>query len=146
MRKERIRNRKWGLGIRNTFLVKPIFPTRPESPSWQGTRREFRAVSGTYQNPPSSNHIFKTISYSPGLLVKIGRFRTLGTSPERVFSNNPANTWKPFASMQAAFQGVWGRFRALTKIRHLQHVGRKSGPFVQNRPISNPWEFCRTIP
>ena len=45
----------------------------------------FQVVWNDFRNLPKSA-MFKTMGYSPGFLLKIGRFRTLSNSPQ-IFPN-----------------------------------------------------------
>ena len=54
------------------------------------TQETFREVSNDFSHLPKSA-LFKTMGYSPGFLVKIGRFQTLGNSFE-IFKNKLQNS------------------------------------------------------
>ena len=91
--------------------------------------------------------LFKTMGYSPGFLVKIGRFQTLGNSYE-IFTNKPQNSYKSFCKHVGDVSGSLGRFLALTEIRPLQNHGRpgvlvKIGRF-QN--LANSYEIFSNKP
>ena len=55
--------------------------------SMQGT---FQGVWNDFQHSTGSS-LFKTMGYSPGFLLKIGRFRAIQNSPE-IFTNKPQNS------------------------------------------------------
>ena len=80
------------------------------------------------------------MGYSPGFLVKIGRFQALGNSYE-IFTTKPRNSWKSICKHVVDVSGSLGRFFALTQIRLLQNHGL----FGQNRSISDLWEFLRNL-
>ena len=67
------------------------------------------------------------MGYSPGFLLKIGRFRTLANS-HGIFTNILKNSWKSLSSMQATFQRVWDDFRT-----------------YQNPPSSKPWAIAQHL-
>ena len=101
--------------------------------------REFGTISRTYQNPP-----FKTMGYSPGFLLKIGRFRTLANS-HGIFTNMLKNSEKSTFKHAGDVSESLGRFLALTKIRPLQNHGLQPRLFAQNRSISDTCEFSRNL-
>ena len=87
------------------------------------------------------------MGYSPGFLVKIGRFQTLGNSYE-IFTNKPQSSYKSFCKHVGDVSGSLGRFLALTEIRPLQNHGRpgvlvKIGPF---QAIGNSYEIFTNKP
>ena len=62
------------------------------------------------------------MGYSPGFLLKIGRFRTLAKSPE-ILMNNPESTQNSICRHVGGFSGSLERFLTLTQIRHVQNYG-----------------------
>ena len=64
--------------------------------------------------------MFKTMGYSPGLLVKMGQFRTLAKSRE-IHPNNHASTYKSICEHVIGVSGSLERFPTLTKIGHVQN-------------------------
>ena len=87
-------------------------------------------VLGSLGRFPALTEIrFKTMGYSPGFLVKIDRFRTLGNSPE-ISWNNSANTLKAICRHAGGISGSLGRFPALTKIRY-KTMGYSPGLLVK---------------
>ena len=86
--------------------------------------REFETISNTYQNPSCS----KTMGYSPGFLVKVGRFRTFGNLPRNQFQQAPK---------QLEFH-----FKAYT--RRLREFGTISNTY-QNPSCSKPWAIAQAF-
>ena len=66
--------------------------------------------------------MFKTMGYSPGVLVKMGQFRTVGKSRE-THPNNPGSTYKSICEHVKGVSGSLERFTTLTKIGHVQNHG-----------------------
>ena len=66
--------------------------------------------------------MFKTMGYSPGFLLKIGRFRTLANSPQ-ILTNNPESTQNSICKDIEGFSGSLERFLILTQIHHVQNHG-----------------------
>ena len=64
----------------------------------------------------------KTMGYSPGLLLKIGRFRTPKNSIE-LFTNNLLNSYNCIYKPVGYVLWSLRRFPGLTKIRHGQNHG-----------------------
>ena len=60
--------------------------SNPFASMWEA----FRGVWSDFRHLPKSAK-FKTMGYSPGILLKIGQFRTLTKSPE-IYPNNPASS------------------------------------------------------
>ena len=103
----------------------------------------FQRVWDDFSHLPKSA-VFKTMGYSPGFLLKIGRFRTLANS-HGIFTNMLKNSSKsPFKHAGDVSESL-GRFLALTKIRPLQNHGLQPRLFAQNRSISDPCEFSRNL-
>ena len=73
------------------------------------------------RNLPKSA-IFKTMGYSPGFLVKIGRFRTLRNSSD-FFTNILESIWKCIWKHVGGDSGRLERILTLTQIRHVQIHG-----------------------
>ena len=67
----------------------PAIPKVVKKPSGS-TQEAFPGVWNDFRYLPKSA-IFKTMGYSPGFLLKIGRFRTLAVSPE-ILANNPESS------------------------------------------------------
>ena len=85
------------------------------------TKEAFHGVWNDSRHLPKSA-IFKTLGYSPGFLLKFGRFRTLRNSPQ-IFTNNHESCCKSICKHIGGFLGSLERFSALTQIRHLQNRG-----------------------
>ena len=109
--------------------------------TFESIQEEIHGVWNESQHLPKSA-IFKTMGYSPGFLVKIGRFRTLWNSPE-IFTNIVESSWKSICKHVRGDLGSLERIPTLTQIRHFQNHGLQPRLFGQNRPISNPSEFTR---
>ena len=62
------------------------------------------------------------MGYSPGFLLKIGRFRNFRNSTQ-IETNNPESSWKSNYKHKGGISGSFERFPALTQIRHLQNHG-----------------------
>ena len=82
---------------------------------------DVRRVWDDFWHLPKSA-LFKTMGYSPGFLLKIGRFRTLANS-NGIFTNMLKNSWKSTFKYAGDVSESLGRFLALTKIRPLQNHG-----------------------
>ena len=85
------------------------------------TYEAFEGVWNDSRHLPKSA-IFKTMGYSPGFLVKIGRFRTLRKSPE-IFTNHVESSWKSICKHIGVVSGSLERFPKRTQIRHVQSHG-----------------------
>ena len=81
----------------------------------------FQRVWDDFSHLPKSA-LFKTMGYSPGFLLKIGRFPTLANS-HGIFTNMFKNSWKLTLKHGGDVSESLGRFLALTKIRPLQNHG-----------------------
>ena len=103
----------------------------------------FQRVWDDFSKLPKSA-LFKTMGYSPGFLLKIGRFRTLANS-HGIFTNKPKNSQKSICKHAGDVSESLGRFLELTKIRPLQNHGLQPRLFAQNRSISDPCEFSRNL-
>ena len=103
----------------------------------------FQRVWDDFSKLPKSA-LFKTMGYSPGFLLKIGRFRTLANS-HGIFTNKPKNSQKSICKHAGDVSESLGRFLALTKIRPLQIHGLQPRVFAQNRSISDTCEFSRNL-
>ena len=66
--------------------------------------------------------MFKTVGYSPGFLLKIGRFRTLANSPQ-ILTNNPESTQNSICKDIGGFSASLERFLILNQIHHVQNHG-----------------------
>ena len=114
--------------------------------SWKSTFKHeatFQRVWDDFSKLPKSA-LFKTMGYSPGFLLKIGRFRTLANS-HGIFTNKPKNSQKSICKHAGDVSESLGRFLELTKIRPLQNHGLQPRLFAQNRSISDPCEFSRNL-
>ena len=103
----------------------------------------FQRVWDDFSNLPKPA-VFKTMDYSPGFLLKIGRFRTLANS-HGIFTNKPKNSQKSICKHAGDVSECMDRFLKLTKIRPLQNHGLQPWLFAQNRSISDPCEFSRNL-
>ena len=93
----------------------------------QAYLRRFQGVCADFQHLPKSA-MFKTMGYSPGFLVEIGRFRSNSNVPEN-FTNNPVPSWKSIC-------------------KHISDVFREFGPnssTYQNPPSSKPWAIAQAF-
>ena len=94
---------------------------------FQASWRRFQGVWADFQHLPKSA-MFKTMGYSPGFLVKIGRFRLIPISPENITNKS---------------------LRPLTSIcTHVGDVFREFWPIsstYQNPPSSNPWAIAQAF-
>ena len=62
------------------------------------------------------------MGYSPGFLLKFGRFPTLANSPQ-ILINNPESTYKSICEHVGVFSASLERFRTHTQIGHVQNHG-----------------------
>ena len=89
----------------------------------------FQEVSNDFQHLTKSP-IFKAMGYSPGFVLKIGRFRTIRNSLQ-IFLYEPESSFKYICKHIAGVSGSLERFPALNQIRHFQNflleIGRFSG-------------------
>ena len=85
----------------------------------------FQGVWDDFWHLPKSA-ILKTRGYSPSFLLKIGRFRTVENSPE-IITNKPPKSYECICKDVGDVSGSLGRFRELTKLRHLQNHGSSPG-------------------
>ena len=94
---------------------------------FQACWRRFYRVWGDFQHLPKSP-MFKTMGYSSGFLVKIGRFRLIANSPENITNKS---------------------LRTQTYIcKHVGDVFREFGPIsstCQNHPCSKPWAIAQAF-
>ena len=93
----------------------------------QAYLRRFQGVWADFQHLPKSA-MFKTMGYSPGFLVKIGRFRLIENSPEN-FTNKSLRTQKSIC-------------------KHSGDILMEFGPIsstCQNSPCSKPWATAHTF-
>ena len=111
-------------------VVENLFSSKQEA---------FQRVWNDFRHLPKSA-MFKTMGYSPGFLLKIGRFRTLANSPQ-IFTNNLESSYKYICKQIGGVSGSLERFSAPTQIRHVQNHGLQPRLFAQNRPIQDPCEF-----
>ena len=82
------------------------------------------------------------MGYSPGFLLKIGRFRTLANSPQ-ILTNNPESSENSICKDIGGFSGSLERFLAPAQIRQVQNHGTRL--FAQIRPISDTCEFTSNL-
>ena len=79
------------------------------------------------------------MGYCPGFLLKIGRFRTLGNSPQTL-PNNPRSSWKSICKVHRRlfweFRTIPGTYPNPPSLPRL---------FAQDRPISDPWGFTPNL-
>ena len=114
----------------------------------QGVRNNFRRVQEAFQRVWSDfedlpkSAIFKTLGYSPGFLLKNGRFSTLSNSPE-IDTNSRAKSQKSFQKGLGGISESLERFPGLAQIRHFQNHGLQPRLFAQNRPNFDPPEFSQ---
>ena len=85
---------------------------------------------------------FKTMGYSPGFLLKNGRFSTLANSLQ-IDTNSRASSQKLFQEGLGGVLESLERFRRNAKIRPFQNHGLQPRLFVQKRPILDQSEFTR---
>ena len=104
---------------------------------------KFQRVWDDFSNLPKSA-LFKTMGYSPGYLLKMGRFRTLANS-HGIFTNILKNSWKSTFKHGGDVSESLGRFLKVTKIRSLQNDGLQPRLFAKNRSISDTCEFSRNL-
>ena len=93
----------------------------------QAYLRRFQGIWADFQHLPKSA-MFKTMGYSPGFLVEIGRFRPNSNVPEN-FTNNPVPSWKSIC-------------------KHISDVFREFGPIsstYQNPHSSKPWAIAQAF-
>ena len=78
-------------------------------------------VSNDFQHLTKSA-ILKTMGYSPGFLLKIGRFCTV-RNPLQIFLYEPESSFKYICKYIGGVSGSFERFPALNQIRHFQNHG-----------------------
>ena len=106
-------------------------------------QRRFQGVWADFPHWPKSA-MFKTMGYSPGFLVKIGRFRLIAHFPETSRTSLYA-VRNPFATLFSTGLESLGRFPALAKISHVQNHGLQPRLFGRNWPISAHCKFSRKL-
>ena len=104
-------------------------------------QQAFRKVLRDFEDLPKSV-IFKTMGYSPGVLLKNGQFSTLANYPA-IDTNSGARSQKSFQKGTGRVSESLEGFRGLTKIGHFQNHGLQPRLFAQKRPIFDPWELSR---
>ena len=104
-----------------------------------GTQAAFQGVWSDLKDLPKSA-LFKTMGYSPGLLLKIAQFSTLANSP-RIDTDSPARYQKSIFKPLGGVSGSLERFARLAKIGPVQNHGLQPRPFAQNRSIFDPRQF-----
>ena len=115
-----------------------------------GEGRDGALRSGVWNDSQHSakSAIFKTMGYSPGFLLKIGRFWTLANSPQ-IFTNNPESSWNPFARTSEPFQGFWDDAQHLLKSAIFKTMGYSPGVLLKIgrfRPLGNSSEIFTKNP
>ena len=101
----------------------------------------FQRVWSDFEDLPKFT-LFKTMGYSPGFLLKNGRFSTLANSPE-IDTNSRASCQKLFQEGLGGVSQSLERFRGVAKIRPFQNHGLQPRLFAKNRPIFDQTEFTR---
>ena len=101
----------------------------------------FQSIWSDFQNLPKSA-MFKTMGYSPGVLLKTGQFSTLANSPQ-IDKNSRERSQKSFQKGLGGVLDNLERFPGVTKIGPVQNHGLQPRLFAQNRPIFDPCEFTR---
>ena len=81
--------------------------------------------------------MFKTMGYSPGLLLEIGRFST-PTNSTSIDTNSRASSHKNFRMVLEAFQRVWGDFQDLPKSAMFKTMGYSPGLLLEIGRFSTP--------
>ena len=106
--------------IRNS---KQIFMNEPES-CWKSISKHIGGFQGVWNDSRhlTKSAIFKTMGYSPGFLLKIGRYRAIRNSQE-IFMNEPESSWISISKRIGGVSGSLERFPGLDQIRHLQNHG-----------------------
>ena len=99
-------------------VVTNIFASKQEA---------FQEVWNDFRHLPKSA-MFKTMGYSPGFLLKIGRFRTLANSP-KILPTNPESTQNAICKHIVGVSGSLERFSIPT----------------QNPPSSKPWAIAQAF-
>ena len=95
-------------------------PERVRNP-FSSAQESFQEVWNDFQDFPKSA-MFKTMGYSPGFLLKMGRFPTLPNSPE-IDKNSPRTSSKSIFKRTGIVSGSLERFPGLSKIGHVQNHG-----------------------
>ena len=92
----------------------------------QACWRPFKGVLADFQHLPKSA-MFKTMGYSPGFLVKIGRFRLIANSPENV-TNKSLRTYEFICKhVDDVFKGVLADLQHLPKSALFKTMGYSPG-------------------
>ena len=76
--------------FRTLSKSREIHPNNRAS-TYKSISEHVRGVSGSLERHLRKSAMFKTMGYSPGVLVKMGQFRTLSKSRE-IHPNNRAST------------------------------------------------------
>ena len=114
----------------------------------QGVRNHFRRVQEAFQRVWSDfqdlpkSAMFKTMGYSPGVLLKICQISNLSNSPE-IDTNSCARSQNSFQKGFGSISESLERFPGLSQIRLFQNHGLQPRLFAQNRPNFDPLEFTR---
>ena len=101
----------------------------------------FQRVWSDFDELPKSA-LFKTMGYSPGFLLKNGRFSTFAHSLQ-IDTNSRASSQKLFQEGLGGVSESLERFKGLAKIRPFQNHGLQLRLFAQKRPIFDQTEFTR---
>ena len=99
----------------------------------------FQRVWSDFDEMPKST-LFKTVGYSPGILLKNGRFSTLANSLQ-IDTKSRASSQKLFQECLGGVSESLERFRRLAKIRPFQNHGLLPRLFAQKWPIFDPRQF-----
>ena len=105
----------------------------------QPYRRRFTGSLERFPALTKIRHVQINGLYCPGILLKIGRSKTRGNSPE-IFQKIPNAVRSTFYRPPL---GLWRDSRHLQKFAMLKTMGYKARIFAQNRPISDPCELTR---
>ena len=129
------------------FRSDRIHPKSPQTVA-EVVRNPFRRVQEAFQRVLSDfddlqkSALFKTMGYSPGFLLKNGRFSTLANSLQ-IDTNGRASSQKLFQEGLGGVSESLERFRRLAKIRPFQNHGLYPRRFAQKRQIFDQTEFTR---
>ena len=139
-----------GMGYSPGFLLKigrfrtirnslQIFLYEPES-SFKYICKHIGGVSGSFERFPvlTKSPIFKTMGYSPGFLLKIGRFRTIRNLPQ-IFTKKCKSSWKSIWKHIGGVSGRLERFPALIQIHHFQKRWAIAQAFCSKSPDFGPF-------
>ena len=131
-------------GIFSTLANSLQIDTNGRASSQKYFRRVYQAfqrVWSDFDEMPKSA-LFKTMGYSPGFLLKNGRFSTLANSLQ-IDTNGRASSQKSFQEGLGGVSESLERFRRLAQIGLFQKHGLQPRLFVQKWPIFYQTEFTR---